>query len=169
MSPPRLLLDLQDANGQCHLPSRRQSLQPTTQSATTESRSDLASERLARRYFRLFNEHSRECLAELVHPDVVLELQAVESGRVLRGRDEPLAYFAEQWNRRRWDAVVHVIEVVDENKAIVEGRVCWIDDDHVLRDDPRVWALQFREGLHLRSIPAGSIVEAHARLSALSP
>ena len=135
---------------------------------TTEATSDPASEQLARRYFELFNAHSRDGLAELVHPDVVLELQAVELGRVLRGRDELLAFFAEQWNRRRWDAVVHVIEAVDEDKAIVQGRVRWVDDERVLRDDSRVWALQFQGGLLLRSIPAGSIAEAQARLSALS-
>jgi SnoaL-like domain len=135
---------------------------------TTEARSDLASEHHARRYFELFNAHSREGLAELVHPDVVLELQAVEFGRVLRGRDELMAFFAEQWSRRRWDAVVHLIQAVEEDKAIVQGRVRWIDDEHVLRDDSRVWALQFRDGLLLRSIPAGSIAEAQARLSALS-
>jgi SnoaL-like domain len=136
---------------------------------TNETSSDLDSEHLARRYFELFNAHSREGLAELVHPDVVLELQAVEFGRVLRGRDELLRFFAEQWRRRRWDAVVHAVEAVDENKAIVEGRVCWVDDKHVLRDDSRVWGLQFRDGLLVRSIPAGSVAEAYARLSALSP
>lgn len=127
---------------------------------------ELSSGRLARLYFERFNAQSTRGLAEIVHPDVVLELQAVDVGRVLRGRDELLRFFADQWKQRRWDATVHAYHVVDENRVIVEGRVRWVDDERVMRDDSRVWALEFRDGLLHRSIPARSLAEAHARLSA---
>jgi hypothetical protein len=126
------------------------------------------SERLARRYFELFAARSLRQLATLVHPEVVLELQAVEVGRVLRGREELLRFFEEQFARRRWDAVLQACHAVDEEKVIVEGRVRWIDDQRILRDDPRVWALVFRDGLLFHSSPARSVSDAHALLSEVS-
>lgn len=128
----------------------------------------LDSERLARLYFERFSKHSIEGLAELIHPDVVLELQAVEVGRVLRGRAELLQFFEEQFMRRRWWAVVQACHAVNEDRAIVEGRVRWIDDERVLRDDPRVWALEFCDGLLVRSTPARSVAGAEALLASSS-
>jgi SnoaL-like domain len=129
-----------------------------------ERSTGLESERLARQYFELFNARSIGRLAELIHPDVVLELQAVDVGRVLRGRPELVRFFAEQFARRRWDAYLQAVHALDECKVIVEGRVRWIDDERVLRDSPRVWALEFCDGLLLRSIPARSVDDAHAIL-----
>ena len=134
----------------------------------TPSTPTLDSERLARLYFERFSEHSIEGLAELIHPDVVLELQAVEVGRVLRGRGELLQFFEAQFVRRRWWAVVQACHSIGNDKAVVEGRVRWIDDERVLRDDPRVWALEFCDGLLVRSIPARSVAEAEALLAAPS-
>jgi SnoaL-like domain len=132
--------------------------------AVGERSTALESERLARQYFELFNARSIGRLAQLIHPDVVLELQAVDVGRVLRGRGELVRFFAEQFARRRWDAYLHAVHALDECKVIVEGRVRWIDDERVLRDSPRVWALEFCDGLLLRSIPARSVDDAHAIL-----
>lgn len=55
---------------------------------------------------------------------------------------------------------------LDENRVIVEGRVRWFDDENVLRDDSRFWALEFSAGLLLHSAPASSMVEAETLLSA---
>ena len=55
---------------------------------------------------------------------------------------------------------------LDENRVIVEGRVRWFDDDNVLRDDSRIWALEFSDGLLLLSAPAGNRIEAELILSA---
>ncbi len=55
---------------------------------------------------------------------------------------------------------------LDENRVIVEGRVRWFDDDNVLRDDSRIWALEFADGLLLLSAPATNMVEAEMILSA---
>ena len=125
----------------------------------------LESERLAMRYFELFSDHALGELAELIHADVVLELQAVEVGRVLRGRAELLGFFEEQFRHRRWDAIVHACHSVGDDKVIVEGRIHWIDDERVMRDDRRVWALEFCDGRLLRSIPSRSVAEAQAVLS----
>ncbi|MBA3332730.1 MAG: nuclear transport factor 2 family protein [Actinobacteria bacterium] len=124
------------------------------------------SERLARRYFELFAQHAFEKLREIVHPDVVLELQAVQPGHVVRGRDEFIRFVEQEFDRHLWEAVAHVFAPLDENRVIVEGRVRWFDDENVLRDDPRVWALEFSDGLLLLSVPAKNTIEAGSILSA---
>jgi len=40
-----------------------------------------------------------------------------------------------------------------------------MDDDRVLRDDPVVWAFQFRDGLVSRVTPVQSVAEAEAILA----
>jgi ketosteroid isomerase-like protein len=109
------------------------------------------SERLARRYFALFGQHAFQELRDVVHPDVVLVLKAVQPGHVVRGRDEFKRLLDQEFRRHLWDAVARVFRPLDENRVIVEGRVRWFDDDHVLRDDSRIWALEFRDGLLLFS------------------
>ena len=42
----------------------------------------------------------------------------------------------------------------------------WIDDERVIRDDPAVWAMEFRDGLVLRFLPARSALEAETLLAA---
>lgn len=125
----------------------------------------IESERLARRYFSLFGQHAFEKLREIVHPDVVLELKAVQPGHVVRGRDEFIRFLEKEFDRHLWEATAHVFTPLDENRVIVEGRVHWVDDENVLRDDSRIWALEFSDGLLLLSVPAESAVEAEAILS----
>ncbi len=124
------------------------------------------SERLARRYFALFGQHAFEKLREVVHPDVVLELKAVQPGHVVRGRDEFMRFLEQESDRHLWEAATHVFTPLDENRVIVEGRVRWSDDENVLRDDSRIWALEFSDGLLLLSAPASSMAEAELILSA---
>jgi nuclear transport factor 2 (NTF2) superfamily protein len=90
----------------------------------------------------------------------------VQPGTLLRGRDEIVAFLEHEFARRLWDTVVHVCTPIDETRIVVEGRVRWTDDERVMRDEARVWGLEFREGLLLRSIPARSAVEAEALLAA---
>jgi hypothetical protein len=40
-----------------------------------------------------------------------------------------------------------------------------MDDERVLRDDPRGWALEFRDGLLIRSVPVHTVSEAELILS----
>jgi len=124
------------------------------------------SERLARRYFELFGQHAFQELREVVHPDVVLVLKAVQPGHVVRGREELVRFLEEEFRRHLWDAVAQVFTPLDESRIIVEGRVRWSDDEHVLRDDSRIWALEFSGGLLLLSAPARNTIEAEMILSA---
>jgi nuclear transport factor 2 (NTF2) superfamily protein len=92
----------------------------------------------------------------------------VAPGAVVRGRDEIVAFLEQEFARRLWETVVHSCTALDESRVVVEGRIRWTDDEHVLRDDARFWGLEFRDGLLLRSLPARSAVEADALLSAAS-
>ena len=133
----------------------------------SERKEDIVeSERLARRYFELFAQRAFEQLREVVHPEVVLELKAVQPGHVVRGRDEFMRFLEEESDRHLWEAVTHVFTPIDENRVIVEGRVRWFDDENVLRDDSRIWALEFSEGLLLLSAPAKNTIEAESILLA---
>jgi hypothetical protein len=119
-----------------------------------------------RRYFELFRLETLAELRDLLAPDAVLGLIAVKPGTVLRGRDEIVAFLEREFARRLWDTVVHVCTPLDGSRAVVEGRVRWIDDDHVMRDEGRYWGVEFRDGLLLRSLPARSAIEAETLLSA---
>ncbi len=97
---------------------------------------------------------------------MVLELKAIQPGHVVRGRDELIRFLEQEFDRHLWEAVAHAFTPLDENRVIVEGRVRWFDDENVLRDDSRIWALEFSDGLLLLSVPASSMVEAETLLSA---
>jgi hypothetical protein len=122
------------------------------------------SERLARRYFALFGSELTEELLEIVHPDIELVVRT-RSGTVLRGRDE-VAAFVREISGRSYRTVPWVYAPVDESRVVVEGRIQWTDDDRVLRDDPVVWALEFRDGMLRRSAPAQSTLEAESIVAA---
>ncbi len=96
---------------------------------------------------------------------MVLELKAIQPGHVVRGRDEFIRFLEQEFDRHLWEAVTHVFTPLDENRVIVEGRVRWFDDENVLRDDSRIWALEFSDGLLLLSAPAANRVEAESILS----
>lgn len=124
------------------------------------------SERLARRYFSLFAQgHTREML-ELLHPDVELVLKSVRPGDVIRGRESVSRFVQEEVSARVYETVAEIYRPLDEDRIVVEGRIRWSDEERVLRDDPMIWALEFRDGLLYRSAPAQSVLEAEATLSA---
>lgn len=122
------------------------------------------SERLARRYFSLYARGETERLLELVHPDVEIVLKSA-GGEVLRGRDAVAAWLGETASRFH-ETHPDVYRPVDDERVVVEGRMRWMDEERVLRDDPVIFALEFRDGLLFRSTPAQSVLEAHALLSA---
>ncbi|HXG76661.1 MAG TPA: hypothetical protein VNJ53_08840 [Gaiellaceae bacterium] len=82
----------------------------------------------------------------------------------MHGREELLRFLEEEFPRRLWEPVAATFRPLDDERIVVEGRIRWMDDDGVIRDDPRVWALEFREGLLVRSVPAESVAEARALL-----
>ena len=86
---------------------------------------------------------------------------------VLHGIEEVERFFREVVAERTvFEATVTEVRALDERRIVVEGRMRWMDEDHVLRDDPAVWALQLDEGLLRRSTPVRSVAEAEALLSA---
>jgi hypothetical protein len=66
--------------------------------------------------------------------------------------------------RTFWEPVAQVFTPIDEDRVVVEGRIRWLDESHVLRDDPRTWALEFRDGLVLSSRPARNALDARTML-----
>lgn len=123
------------------------------------------SERLARRYFALVEEGDLEQLVELMHPEVELVVKSTRAGEVLRGRDAVLAFAREQ-SSHLFESTAEVFAPLDETRIVVEGRIRWLDDERVLRDDPAVWALEFCDGLLRRSTPTHSVLEAKMILAA---
>jgi hypothetical protein len=57
-----------------------------------------------------------------------------------------------------------VVTVLDDTRVVVEGRLRWIDDERVIRDDPVIWAMEFRDDLLYRFIAVRSMLEAEAVL-----
>jgi len=123
------------------------------------------SERLARRWFAAVASAEFEQLQELVHQDVQL-VSKIRTGAVVEGRDDVARFIRESIAPNLYEAVTEVFTVLDDERVVVEGRMRWIDDERVIRDDPVVWAMEFRAGLLLRFVPARSVLEAETMLAA---
>jgi hypothetical protein len=104
-------------------------------------------------------------LLELMHPDIELVLKTTRPGEVLRGRGA-VVEFAREQSARLFETSAEVFEPLDDTRIVVQGRMRWLDEERVLRDDPAVWALEFSDGLLRRSTPAQSVIEAKTILAA---
>ena len=100
----------------------------------------------------------------MVHPDVEIVLKS-SAGEVLHGR-EAVAVFLEETAARFHETHPDVFRPLDDQRIVVEGRMRWMDEERILRDDPVIWALEFRDGLLFRSTPVQSVLAAQALLSA---
>ena len=125
----------------------------------------LESERCARRFFAVHSRVGPEGMLDFVHPDIEMVLGTRRPGDVLRGRDE-FAQFIDEIEGSLYELVPEVYRALDETRIVVEGRIRWTDDERVMRDDPVIWALEFRDGLIWRSAPASSVTEAETMLIA---
>ena len=123
------------------------------------------SERLARRWFAAVQRGAFDELAELVHEDVEL-VSKVRPGTIVRGRDEVVRFIQEEVAPNLFEASTEVLTPLDDTRVIVEGRLRWIDDERVIRDDPVIWAMEFRDELVLRFVAARTMLEAEAILAA---
>lgn len=121
------------------------------------------SERLARRWWAVVDQRAFDRLGELVHDDVVL-VSKIQPGVVLEGRDELMRYLEETIVESLYEATTSAYLPIDEERIVVEGRVRWIDEERVIRDNPVTWAMEFRDGLLVRIVPARTQVEAETIL-----
>lgn len=126
------------------------------------------SERLARRWFAVIREGSSERVRELLHDDVVI-VSRVRPGEIVAGREAVASFTENIVFPSLYEAVTDSYTALDDTRVVVEGRIRWIDEERVIRDDPAVWALEFRDGLLLRFLPARSTREAETLLAASPP
>jgi SnoaL-like domain len=131
----------------------------------TPAAPEVTSERLARRWFALIHDGSFERLREMLHEDVVI-VSKVRPGEIVEGRQAVASFIESIVSHSLYDAVTEDYTPLDDERVIVEGRMRWIDDERVIRDDPAVWAMEFRDGLVLRFLPARSALEAETLLAA---
>ncbi len=127
-----------------------------------------ASERLARRWWAVVSEEAFDQLGDLVHEDVVV-VSKMRPGLVLEGKREVVQHMQETLAGNLYEATTTAYLPLDEDRIVVEGRIRWIDDDRVIRDDPVTWAMEFRDGLLVRFIPARTQVEAETILGVPVP
>jgi hypothetical protein len=124
-----------------------------------------ASERLARHWWAVVAERAFDQLGDLVHDDVVV-VSKMRPGLVLEGKRELLQHVEESLASSLYEATTSEFLPLDEDRIVVEGRIRWIDEERVIRDDPVTWAMEFRDGLLIRFIPARTQVEAETILGA---
>ena len=86
-------------------------------------------------------------------------------GQVVEGRAAVIGFIRETVADSLYEVVPDVYTPLDDDRVVVEGRMRWIDDDRVIRDDPVVWAMEFRDGLLLRFVPARTAIEAETILA----
>jgi hypothetical protein len=122
------------------------------------------SERLARRWFAAIERGDFDEIGTLLHEDVRL-VSRVQPGVVAEGRSDVARFIQNKVANRLYQAVAEVYTPLDESRVVVEGRMRWIDDDRVIRDDPVVWALEFRDELLFQFLPARTPLEAESSLS----
>src|ERR671923_2653617 len=119
------------------------------------------SERLARLYFELLASGELTRAVELMHPNVELALRTRDE--VLHGRDAVERFIEEaRASRAVYETSAYEFHPIDASRVVVEGRMRWMDDERILRDDPVVWALEFAGGFLRRSVTTRSVAEARA-------
>jgi hypothetical protein len=122
------------------------------------------SERLARRWFAAIERGAFDEIDTLLHEDVRL-VSRVQPGVVVEGRGDVTRFIQEKVANRLYEAIAEVYTPLDGTRVVVEGRMRWIDDNRVIRDDPVVWALEFRDELLLQFLPARTNIEAESSLA----
>ena len=123
------------------------------------------SERLARRWFAVVEQRDFGQLVELAHDDILV-VSKVRPGEVVEGKESFARFVQETLADSLYETSSTSFDALDDTRVVVEGRMRWIDDDRVIRDDPVTWAMEFRDGLLVRFIPARTRIEAATMLGA---
>ena len=110
-----------------------------------------------------WRERSADELGQLVHPSITV-VSKVRPGLVVEGKDDFVRFVQDVVANSLYEVAVSAYQALDDDRVVVEGRLRWIDDDRVIRDDPVIWAMEFRDDLLLRPIPARTLVEAETIL-----
>jgi len=82
----------------------------------------------------------------------------------VHGRTEVVQFIRETVAPSLYEAAVEVYRPLDDDRVIAEGRLRWIDDERVIRDDPVVWGLEFRDMLLVRFAAVRTMLAAEAIL-----
>jgi hypothetical protein len=98
-----------------------------------------------------------------VHDDVEL-VSKVRPGTTVHGRPDVISFIQEEVAPNLYEAATEVFTPLDEERVIVEGRLRWIDDERVIRDDPVIWAVEFRDELLVRFLATRTMLEAESLL-----
>ena len=93
----------------------------------------------------------------------------VRPGQIVVGKDDFLRFVQGTLPDSLYEATTSEYLPLDHDRIVIEGRLRWIDDDRVIRDDPVTWAMEFRDGLLVRFVPARTRVEAETILGAPMP
>lgn len=126
--------------------------------------SHVESERLARLCFDAGRDPDfPRRFKQLLHPEISASLKATPGW--VHGA-EAVGELIDQRAGALYEAHDERYHPLDDERVVVEGRLRWTDGDRTLRDDPAVWALEFRDGLLYRSIATRSVAEAEAILTA---
>jgi hypothetical protein len=88
----------------------------------------------------------------------------VRPGTTVHGRRDVVRFIETEVAPHLFEAATEVFTPLDDERVIVEGRVRWIDDERVIRDDPVIWAVQFRDERLLRFLATRTMLEAEAAL-----
>ena len=98
-----------------------------------------------------------------MHDDVEL-VSKIRPGTTVHGRGDVGRFIESEVAPNLFEASGEIFTPLDAQRVIVEGRVRWIDDQRVIRDDPVIWAVEFRDELLLRFVATRTMLEAEAVL-----
>ena len=85
-------------------------------------------------------------------------------GTTVHGRDDIARFVEEAVAPNLYSVSTDVITVLDDARVVVEGRLRWIDEERVIRDDPVIWAMEFRDELVYRFVAVRTMLEAETVL-----
>ena len=126
----------------------------------------MLSERLARECFEAGRDHDfPRRFKELLHPEVAVAVKSAD-GEWVEGADAVGELLDRNSEAPVFEATDERYVTLDDERVVVEGRLRWMDEGRTLRDEPAIWALEFRDGLLYRSVAVRSVAEAEAFLTA---